>query len=465
MEGHPTTIKKRLSDQLPVHTPDQGLWQRISSGLDSLDADKALEAKLGQLPVHTPNEGTWEIIYTRLNRIAYFKTIGKISVAAAACLLLYFGVLRHFVHNTQTLENTPLVTLGQNDSSSDRIKSPVATFIHPIREVAQKQEKSAIQAAASTNSTQATSELLPEDNITANIVNIETEIRQGTSPISSIESQKISNVRSTFHSIQSYSEVHLMAAGNNFKHSFASADVQKSQKASKPLKYYTPEEKKPGQSKNNFALAMNYFPESIYDGTENTLFRNFDITALYNKENVRFNTSLGMAYTEVDMQFDMNYNINIPITAHGTGGQLDTLGFAVSEVQSQYHGSETHRYFIYNLGIGRRIFSVGKFSTWFNAGAGFGIRLNNPDLVSATEKSIKGQYNAVFTSVNSSKPVYNDYNINFITGIDFNYKIINRISISFTPTSRWFFKSIMTKDNQPTDELTLGFKTGMKFDF
>ncbi len=210
---------------------------------------------------------------------------------------------------------------------------------------------------------------------------------------------------------------------------------------------------------------MNYLPENVNNGTDNSLFHNVDITASYNKEKVRFNTSVGMAYNEEQLVFEMNYDINTPVTAPGPGGQLDTVGYSVAKMESQYQGTEKHQYFTYQLGIGRRLFSYGKFSTWFNAGAGFGLRLNNPDLVSATEKSIKNRYNAQITSVNAEQPVYNNVNVNFVTGIDFNYKILNRLSISFTPVSRWYFKPVLTMENQATDELTLGFKTGMKFDF
>ena len=161
----------------------------------------------------------------------------------------------------------------------------------------------------------------------------------------------------------------------------------------------------------------------------------------------------------------MNYDIKSPVTATGADRQLDTLGYNISNMDAEYQGTEKHQYFTYNLGIGRRIFKAGKFSTWFNAGAGFGIKLNDPDIVAATEKSIKNQYNASINSVNTSQPVYNDLNVSFITGIDFSYKIFNRLSITFSPTSRWYFKPVLTVNNQPTDELTLGFKTGMKFDF
>jgi hypothetical protein len=235
--------------------------------------------------------------------------------------------------------------------------------------------------------------------------------------------------------------------------------------ASSTLKYYTPKEPVAGGNKNHFAVAMNYLPENVNNGTDNSIFHNVDLTASYNKEKVRFNTSVGMAYNEEQLEFDMNYDVKTPVTAIGPGGHLDTLRFEVANVDSQYQGTEKHQYFTYNLGFGRRLFSFGKFSSWINAGAGFGIQVNNPDLIASTQNSIKGQYNAQIISVKSDKPVYNDVNVNFVTGIDFNYSILNKLSITFAPTSRWYFKPMLTKDNQPTDELTLGFRTGLKLDF
>jgi hypothetical protein len=134
-------------------------------------------------------------------------------------------------------------------------------------------------------------------------------------------------------------------------------------------------------------------------------------------------------------------------------------------MESEYLGTEKHKYITYNLGFGRKLFSSGKFSTWINAGAGFGIKLNEPDLIISTANSVKGQYNALNVSISASGPVYNDVNVNFMTGIDFNYKVFTRLTISFAPVSRWYFKPVLSKDNQATDELTLGFRTGMKFDF
>jgi hypothetical protein len=231
------------------------------------------------------------------------------------------------------------------------------------------------------------------------------------------------------------------------------------------LKVVAPTEPVSDKKANHFALAMGYLPENINNGTDNSLFHNVDLTASYNKEKVRYNTSVGMAYNEEELKFDMNYDVNSYVTAVGPGGHLDTLSKNVANMESQYMGTEKHKYVTYNLGMGRRLFNAGKFSTWISFGAGFGVKLNEPDLITSTANSVKNQYNANIVSVSSSKPVYNDVNVNFMTGIDFNYKVFSRLSISFAPVSRWYFKPVLSKNNQATDELTLGFRTGMKFDF
>ena len=46
--------------------------------------------------------------------------------------------------------------------------------------------------------------------------------------------------------------------------------------------------------------------------------------------------------------------------------------------------------------------------------------------------------------------------------IGFNYPWL---SFTFTPTSRWYLKPVLSLNNEATDNLTLGFKTGIKFDF
>jgi hypothetical protein len=464
MDENKNPIKKRLSEQLPSHSPDPGTWQNLASRLDAMDAETAFHQKLDELPVHSPNPGTWSVINSRLNRVAYFKTAARIALSAAAGLLLFFTVSR-ITDNYRQSPTVPLISQQQpnklqaapakaDDLTAQLNKPAGAGKNNPANATLKVSESHLNEVQNISPPVVDNSSVIEEKEIALNPdmplteENITDPLAQSTSIVyeESLPANTISNA-------DAEPQVSIMLK-----------DQQKA-KTSAPVKYYSPKEPKTATAKNHFALGMNYLPENIDNGTNTSVFHNVDLTASYNKEKVRFNTSLGMAYNEEDLVFDMNYDIRTPMTAPGPSGQLDTIGYNVATMESQYQGTEKHQYITYNLGLGKRLFSVGKFSTWINAGAGFGIQVNNPDLIASTERSIKGQYNALITSVSSDKPVYNDVNVNFVTGLDLNYKLLNRLSISFAPTSIWYFKPYLTKDNQPTDELSLGFKTGMKFDF
>jgi hypothetical protein len=473
MNDYKNPLKKRLSEQLPSHSPDPGVWQRLSEKLDVMSAEAAYLEKLQQLPVHSPDQGTWKIIYTRLNRIAFYKTGVRIALSAAAGLVMLFTVWQLVATDQNKPEVTRLAKQQQSVNNVAITKQSVTedagnTLFSKTPETSPN-AKSATALLANADGTKQSSVILniaettPEKNVKEHTsgsnesassagIPVQTEI----APVSFAQSSENTESRlPTNEAMKTESEVQKTIIKNEETTSISVPDK----------KYYTPDEPKTGRKNNYFALAMNYLPENINNGNTNSLFHNVDVTASYNKEKVRFNTSLGMAYNQEQLAFDMDYNINTPVTAVGDGGQTDTIGYNVDRIEAEYQGTEKHQYFTYNLGFGRRLFSIGKFSTWINAGAGFGIRLNNPDLVASTEKAIKNQYNAQITSENSFMPEYNNVNINFVTGIDFNYKILNRLSITFTPTSRWYFKPVLTVKNQATDEMTLGFKTGMKFDF
>lgn len=450
----------RFSEQLPTHSPDPGSWQRLSDKLDMLDAETGFREKLANLPVHSPNAGTWNTILFRLNRAAYIKTGVRIALSAAAGLLLFLTISR--VIDTNKI-NTPVPALASKEQPEVKT-APQNQSITPQPAQIQNQNQHINTVSNRTNTPpsavavtapfETKSEFRPSENeITINqdiaIIQIDTAYSLSMEialqePMLAVEEIAVEEENSPVSVLQ--------------KQAVNTAITP-------PVKYYTPKDPQDSKNTNNFALGMYYLPENIDNGDGTSLFHNVNVTASYNKEKVRYNTSLGMAYNEEQLVFDMNYNINTPVMGTGADGQLDTLGYRVDKMESQYEGTEKHQYFTYNLGLGRKLFSAGKFSTWISAGAGFGIRLNDPDIISSTEKSIKGQYNAQITSVQTNKPEYNDVYVNFATGIDLNYRLLKRLSFTFTPTSLWYFKPVLTKDNQPTDELTLGFKTGMKFDF
>ena len=513
----------KLSEQLPTHSADPETWNRLSAKLDALDSEAVYQEKLQQLPVHSPDKGMWAIIQRRLTHTAYLKMGTRIILSAAAGLLLFFTVSRIVEYypgspatpkiarqeqpNTLPVaanhENpkTPKVTATRKTDTNSK-PSPANDYAGYSAVIQQdflsKNQKTTTnsgiskEAAITLTSSAGIKEAIPvEDQITtynSNSLKADNNSLASSAGIKEVSPESIkpipasadSNfalniltpglVKNKAESLTSpYTESHIpLNKSINAPVQFNQPGSQKGLVATPLLSAVNPSPPKDqiaSGKRSRFAIAMGYLPENIYNGTNNSLFQNVDFTASYNKEKVRFNTSVGMAYNEDHYEVTMSYAIKSPVTAIGPGGKIDTLSYNSASLASEYVGSEKHQYFTYNLGMGRRLFSSGKFSTWIIAGAGFGVRLNNPDLVASSENSIKSQYNAQITRVNTSKPVYNDVNVNFVTGIDFNYKIFNRISITFTPTSRWYFKPVLSKNNQPTDELTIGFKTGMKFDF
>jgi hypothetical protein len=491
MDENKNHIKNKMGQQLPSHSPDPGTWQRLSAKLDALDAEAAYQEKLQGLPVHSPDQGTWTIIASRLNRIAYYKTGIRIALSAAAGLLLFFTVSRISDQYQTTDNNVPQVARQEQSTTPKQVNNQA----NP--EAIQKKESSSTNSN-STNTTsgdiitaypygiQEAKKLQKQTDIAASDHNNVDLVKANQKVITVKTGSEITipeNATSLNVEVPAQAEITAdQAIQNSVNHDETALvmEVPKSDTATRsilfqkepftaatstPVKYYTPVKPETDKKANYFALAMGYLPENMDNGTNTSLFHNVDLTASYNKEKVRFNTSFGMAYNEEQLQFEVNYDINTPVTAMGPGGKLDTLSFNNASMESEYLGTEKHKYVTYNLGFGRRLFSAGKFSTWISAGAGFGIKLNEPDLIVSTANSVKGQYNAQNVSISSTGPVYNDVNVNFVTGIDFNYIIISKLSISFAPVSRWYFKPVLSKNNQATDELTLGFRTGLKFEF
>jgi len=483
---------KNLGQKLPLHSPDPGLWQHLSAKLDAIDAEAAYQEKLQGLPVHSPDEGTWSIIAGRLNRIAYYKTGLRIALSAAAGLLLFITVSRiSDQYQNKTIDIQQLSEQEQpiRPAGATKLANPgelkktgiPETTTESGRTSAFKNESLAQATKGKEKSISKSVNTLTGNNIVLNptaLVQDQTGVEPGTlltnpenataSNTEVVSVQNENNANPAAQPASSQDETAVVTELPKSDTNTRSVLFQKEPIAiinSPPSKYYSLPEPKPGSNKNNFALAMGYFPENMDNGTSTSLFHNVDLTASYNKEKVRFNTSFGMAYNEEQLQFEMNYDINSFVTAVGPGGKIDTLSRETAIMESEYLGTEKHKYVTYNLGFGRRLFSAGKFSTWINAGAGFGIKLNEPDLISSTASSVKNQYNARNVSISSTGPVYNDVNVNFVTAIDFNYNIISKLSISFAPVSRWYFKPVLSKNNQATDELTLGFRTGLKFDF
>ena len=112
----------RLSEQLPLHAPDKGSWQRIASRLDLIDAETDFREKLANLPVHSPDSSTWNTILTHLNRAAYLKTGVRIALSAAAGLLLFIAVSR-IIDTDQNKTPAPALAIQKQSDTENANKN------------------------------------------------------------------------------------------------------------------------------------------------------------------------------------------------------------------------------------------------------------------------------------------------------------------------------------------------------
>ncbi|MBK7174489.1 MAG: hypothetical protein IPH84_14945 [Bacteroidales bacterium] len=215
----------------------------------------------------------------------------------------------------------------------------------------------------------------------------------------------------------------------------------------------------------NFTLAANYLPESLENGNGTSMFHNFGLMASLGNEKTRIQSSLGMAYNTEHRVYDVNYTQFIPITVPNPGQPSDSTAIMETTGATELEGTERHQYLTYDLGLGKRLFSVGKMTTWVNTGAGIAFKLDDASLRETTIKTINQHNNSQVNKIDLEIPDYNGVNINIMASLDFNYKIMDRLSISFAPTSRIYLKPVLLKEGSSTDSFSLGFRSGMKFEF
>lgn len=444
---------------LPKHSADQDFWFRIENSLQEIDADNAMHEKLHGLPMHAPDGLLWQKIEYKMGQAILMRRILKFTSAIAAVLMLFFGISQLFTptNNTNsTIQTAKLITPSQKTVAS--IIKPVLTAKNNKNVNVVKKIKTLNQLAAAKSTS--IPDLPVDDFVKENNIISTPELLV---EISQTQLQMPNEIISTPAPEATVTQSNPLFITNIILQ--PETAVEKSKSSDKAKKYFTPDDQKVIHPFNNLAIAMNYQPESVYNGAQNSLFHNVDLTASYNKEKVRFTTSFGMAYNEEQFELAVNYDQYRPVTVPGPNGTTDTISYTITNYDSELTGTEKHEYLTYGLGFARKLFAVGKFSTWINAGAGFAVKLNTTDLKKSTTEELEKKYNAEVNNISINQPIYNPWNVNFVTGIDFNYRLLDKLSFTFTPVSRWYFKPLLVQNNQATDELTLGFRTGVKFDF
>lgn len=437
---------------LPVHMPGEGMWERIEAKLDAMDADARLAQKLEELPVHSPDPGIWNLIVARLDQMQRTRKIVLWTSAAAASLLLMLTAVKlsdvNFINQTQNIAANQNVT-----PVSKKAVGPVSQVNNPGEAI-----KKVEPALTRTTGSQSKNEAERSDlNMLSEKAGQENDVAK---------TQEVPVFEYNIAEAEPFETPYIVDFSDIFTDNFTPVAADELPQPNAPaLKYYTPKEKSANRSADRFALAMNYLPENIGNGNGNSLFHNVDVAASYSKEKVRFSTSLGLAYNQEHYNYEMNYDQLMPVTAVSPTGHVDTVMYTVNNVTTDYSGILDHQYLTYNLGFGRRLFASGRFSSWLNAAAGFAVKLDNSSSHESTANTLEIMYNAVVHDVSDTKASYNNSNISLATGVDFNYRMFNKLSLTFAPTSRWYFRPMLKQDNKATDEFTVGFRTGIKYDF
>lgn len=455
----------KLFQNLPTHSPSSDVWNGIEKKLDQIQLDKTIQEAKKNLPVHSPDQSVWIAISTRLARIRSVKrirTYSAISLAAAsiALLIIAFSWLNN--NNVSTInesENVIVQTQPKSDitdqeqeaikydnynkPSKNETALPIITtnqqnIAHNITST-----NNLVDETISTDITAFLDFTTPEDELLSDVLNIENELLSSANITHNFDAP-------TFVNKYDYTTPQIFEEPSKYYYTFDGLDNT-------------------NEKSNNFALGVNYLPENVYNGISNSMFHNVGLTAGFEKEKVRFFANVGMSFNSEKYEMAVNYETYKPMLGHITPGSEnpDTLGFRVTSHNSNMYVNANYNYFTTGFGVGRKILSVGNFSTWISSAAGFGFMTSQPDINKISEQSVQNM--PYFNQINETEveaPNYNNFYVDMLLGLDLNYKIIDKLSITLAPVGRWFFKPIfVSKDNQPTDELTLGIKTGIRYNF
>jgi hypothetical protein len=455
-----------LSDRLPVHSPDDNLWGRVSSGLDNLEVQQIYEGRLQDLPVHQPDGTSWQLLLARMQRARIVKIGGYSLLGIAATLLLFFSIFRLPENKLNTIQNISAVGKGRisqpRNTKSSSPSNPGKDIYHsasPSNPTSPGTLMAGNEPKRSRNNNDHNI-ILPDRN-TGNLAQA-TSIQQSSTNKSINRGNSL--IRLTPRTIE---QAALNLNSLQRKPSKPRQIIEPVVLAAQtPVKYYTPEPYNPKKKKgNSFELSANYLPESLENGYGTSMFHNVGLMASVENEKNRIQSSLGMAYNAEHRTYDVDYTQFIPITVTNPTTTHDSTILMEAKGTSKLDGTEKHQYITYDLGVGRKLFNLGKMSTWFNTGAGFAVKLDQASLKETTIKTINNHNNSMINSLDLQIPDYNKININIMAGLDFNYAVMSRLIISFAPTSRFYLKPVLVKDGSSTDSFSLGFRSGVKFKF
>ncbi len=439
MNNDNNILRNKAYDKLPVHRPDDDLWEQISARLDKGAADNYQEA-LSEMPVHMAPPGIWENIERQLSKRRYRLALVWLGIATAASVAVF------------TMLNFPFNPARQPGNTSSPALSLKKTGIHS--------DKVAVSTVPATHAEQSSA------GVTANNNN-------------RVSDNHTSDISLDIKALDSFNQVRLtLPKSDRAELAFISYRPQLvviySPETSNVRAYpdpltlpsfgsmYDPKAIQPEKTAPRLSLSLAYLPESIDNGYNPAIFHNVDFAASIDMKNMRFRSSMGMAYNSEHYDYTVkatrntdNFHSN-PVT--------DSSLYAMVETLSNFEGVERHGFVSWDIGAGRKLFTTRKLTTWINAGAGLSIRINNANLRDETVETMLNSYNSTVNSIDLDDPLYNRMNMSLVSGIEFDYRLLKRLSLTVQPQVRYYLHPIFKDSETSPDSYSLGFRTGMKFD-
>lgn len=430
--------RNKVYDRLPVHRPDEDLWNRINSRLDEGAADSYRQA-LTELPVHKAPAGVWTGIEKHLSRTRLKLAMIWLGIATAASLAVFTVLNSPFTSIRQPRDISAPVASGNHKNSSDSQKEAVAENI--------------TEPSANLSVTTVGSGLT--SRTAGNVPVIELQSVTRTFSPANARQALITSTRQALIEVAYKPGLTKITSKKRVP-----VSIPVEQIAQTSLAANSNGDKEPSQvNRTKLALALAYTPESIDNGYNPTVIHNVGMTASIDLDNFRVRSSLGMAYNSEHLNYSVKATQHLDNYNNGSVSNVEEL-----VTDSQFEGTERHGFVSWDIGGGRKLFATRNLTTWFNAGAGLAVRVNNASLRDATIETLKNSYNATVNSIDIEAPAFNRINMSLASGIEFDYRLLKRLSFTLQPQARYYIYPVFTSAGNSPNPFSLGLLTGMKFD-
>ena len=226
---------------------------------------------------------------------------------------------------------------------------------------------------------------------------------------------------------------------------------------------------------NNLWFAFHVTPEAIFmqDKTVKKAV-DFDFTGMYRKQDWYIEAGAGVAISEDDGTFIINYAQNDsigyfykvtsfdidpttgkPVFNTNVEGVYDTVPYNQTEVmKNKYY------YLRFPVYAGLKVYNYKRFSVFLKAGAVYSVltNKNEPDINFINDK-------ATWIQITNQTPQRIHSNLQLSAGVGLIYGITNKLEVSVEPVYNYYLNSVYDRSYNSKSPWSLGLRTGINFKF